>query len=537
VTAGIWAGLAMLTRATGGAAAELAMCLTAVAMGAAAFGSGGGANPSRWLDILRGIARRIAAMAGVASYDAKDEAAIARVKAGGREPRWWYAILPAVMAALGIAVYLSFNYMKFRTFEGVPLRYYVRYLENTDPKKDPGRMVYTRNIKTTAKAYFTPNRILMRPHFPYLFMARVEIPPKRSKVLAVEPFSSITGSSPAISAFALVGLIGVVVAMRPAARRWRIPVAAAVAGGGVVLTTVAISQRYAHDLWPGLVLCMALGVNPVLRVLPRVAFVRRGLAVVLFVACAYSIWAYAAFSMEYQREHIWGVPENKKLEYTAFRRAVDGMLGGAESAEPMPVVKTDNGVRPEHVLPGQLWRDTVRGTTLWFNGRDWLNPVMRDPGIDALSGGGDVVHFKVAFRGGAKPGDRDPLVTSGRINSADFLFFEHGSDPNRGAAMANSRGRGGGGGRGRADDRCDQPTLRARPLAGARAVHGAWRESRIARAAARPVRPAGVGGRVRRRVRLLDVGLRRLLHRIPARAHLGRAREQEARVHGLPPGR
>jgi hypothetical protein len=410
----VWAALALLTRATTGAGAELGLLLAAAVLTARALGARGHGEHGP-LAVARGVARRVAQLAGLGSDRAEHPAG----------PRWGSAALPAVLAALGIASYMGFNYLKFHTFDGLPLQYYVRYIEHPETAKLlQYRQVHPRNIRATTVAYLAPARVVFKPQFPWVYM-RVNDPlPRKTLVLAVEPYSSITAGSPVLLFAAAVGLVVLLVARRPGLRCWRVPAAAALAGGGVVLATVAISQRYQHDLYPALVIFAAIGLNAILVRRPGAGAARAAMVGVFVVGCVWSMWANAAFTIWYQRDFIWGVPRQKQAEFAALRRGVDAIIGLKTAPTPVGVIETADGATPPDALPGELWYDRTRGTTLWYNGRRWLNPAARDV-VTGGSESGEVAHCKVAFGEHAPPGRREPLITSGRVGAADFVYAEH----------------------------------------------------------------------------------------------------------------
>jgi hypothetical protein len=417
LAAGGWAALALQTRATTGAGAELGLLLAAAVLAARALGARGHGQHGP-MAVLRGVARSVSQLAG-------SEAGSGTGSAHAPRPYWGRAILPAALAALGIASYMGFNYLKFHTLDGLPLQYYVRYIEHPETAKLLNyRQVHPQNIRATTVAYLKPKRIVFKPQFPWVYMRVNDRLPSKTLVLAVEPYSSITASSPAFLISGAVGLVMLVFARRPALRLWRVPAAAALAGGGIVLATVAISQRYHHDLYPALVIFAAVGLNAILVGVPRVRAARAALVALFVAGCAWSMWANAAFAIWYQRDFIWGVPREKQAEFAALRRGVDAIVGLKTAPAPVGVIETADGATPQDALPGELWYDRTRGTTLWYNGRRWLNPAERD----VTTGGtesGQVVHCKVAFGEHAPAGRREPLVVSGRVGAADFVYAEH----------------------------------------------------------------------------------------------------------------
>ena len=77
----------------------------------------------------------------------------------------------------------------------------------------------------------------------------------------VESFSSVPVSMPALLLLAVAGCTPLVSGSSQVIRRARLPVLALLCGGGIVLATVGITERYLHDFYPSLILCAAVGMS------------------------------------------------------------------------------------------------------------------------------------------------------------------------------------------------------------------------------------------------------------------------------------
>lgn len=232
----------------------------------------------------------------------------------------------AIAVAAGLAV-LSFNglsYLKFRSFDGAPLRYHVQYsperLANIE-----GRNFHLGNLRYNAGSYLWRPDFELRRTFPYYFVSGetpLHFPSARIDV--AEPITGLPYSMPALFLLAVAG--GAFAARRwPAAREPLAVIACAVVPMGAALfAAAAVSQRYTGDFCPFLLVMSAFGLTA-LELLPARA--ARGARWAAGTLTLLSVVITIAITLHYQGEGVWGVPEDVKARYQALRSAVDAWFG------------------------------------------------------------------------------------------------------------------------------------------------------------------------------------------------------------------
>lgn len=131
----------------------------------------------------------------------------------------------------------------------------------------------------------------------------------------IEPFSSVAISMPALALLAIVGVLALAGRPDERLRSARLPAAALSLGGGIILMTVGITERYLHDFYPALMVCGAVGVA-------RIETWKRPPVVnpALTVLTAISIWFNCAFSLVHQRTIPWGVPAPKRAQFAQWQQ-------------------------------------------------------------------------------------------------------------------------------------------------------------------------------------------------------------------------
>ncbi len=251
------------------------------------------------------------------------------VPAGAAEPSLFVRLRrPALVGVLSTVGILSFNavsYLKFRSFEGAPLRYHVQY-DEARIKRIEGRNFHLSNFRYNFDAYAWRPDLLLRPTFPYLYShRRGELAVyEAAKMDLEEPTLALPYTTPALLLLALAGGAGAWLAW-PAARVPLGAIAAAATPMSLALfTAVAISQRYTADFCPALILAGAFGLQAI--DLLRPSWRRAALTTLALLTVAGALVT-LALTLQYQGELVWGVPDDMKARYQSLRKAVDGFLG------------------------------------------------------------------------------------------------------------------------------------------------------------------------------------------------------------------
>ncbi len=235
---------------------------------------------------------------------------------------------PLVPALVAVAFVLSFNalsYLKFRTFDGAPLKYHVQYDALRVAAID-GRNFHPENFRHNFDAYFWRPALAWRPGFPFLVHgpAPAETTYPRARIDLAEPTLALPYAMPALCLLAVVGGLFALVHW-PAARGPLALVALAALPMALALcTAVAISHRYTADFCPPLLLAGAYGLQS-LGLLPPAR--RRTALGLLAVAAAVSAGITLALALRFQGELVWGVSDAVRANYQMLRQAVDSALG------------------------------------------------------------------------------------------------------------------------------------------------------------------------------------------------------------------
>jgi hypothetical protein len=240
-------------------------------------------------------------------------------------PRW-HAGVAAGAVALTLAVFVSVNYAKFRTFfEAAPLSLYSQMHANPQRlHRVAGKQVSMANVRSGARAYFSPAAIEFRPTFPWVFATRSARVYPEARYDLIEPYAGLPASAPAACGLALAGVIGAGWLLRRRSTLWPfVLIVGSIAGGAAPLAADAITFRYLHDMFPFLVVAGAFGLNALL-LLPRLV---RGTAFALLVpAAAFGVWANLSIAIVYQRVVVNGTPADSRREFKAWRQYIDRLI-------------------------------------------------------------------------------------------------------------------------------------------------------------------------------------------------------------------
>ncbi len=234
-----------------------------------------------------------------------------------------HALLGAA-AVLAVLSYNGMSYLKFKTFEGCPLRLSVQYDAKRLAAID-GKPFHVANLPFTFSTYFLRPNLRAEPRFPFLFVDRAK--PDGAFAGARMDYLSATLALP----YSMAGLF--FLALGSAAWMWRASPkgrfgvlliwSAAVPMTLAMLAAVAVAQRYTADFCPALIAAAGFGSA-------ALAGSRQVLRVLLgtFLVCltVWSIVFTAAFTLEYQGTVVWGVPEDTRARYRRMQQRIDHAL-------------------------------------------------------------------------------------------------------------------------------------------------------------------------------------------------------------------
>jgi len=136
----------------------------------------------------------------------------------------------------------------------------------------------------------------------------------------IEEFSTVPISMPALTLLTLIGGTALALGSNQILRHARLPAVTLVMGGGIMLATVCITERYLHDFYPALIIFAAAGVA-------RIESSRRAVPLtgLLALLSLISVALNCLFSLINQRENL-GAPPAKVAEYEHLQESINRVL-------------------------------------------------------------------------------------------------------------------------------------------------------------------------------------------------------------------
>ena len=223
--------------------------------------------------------------------------------------------------ALGLACVLAvftFNglgYLKFGTFEGAPLRFSRPY-EAARLAHIDGQSFHAANVPYGAYTYFVRPNLRFEPLFPFVYLGSPT--PGREFPAAKLDLPDHTLAIP----FAMPGLFFLTVLAAAAFARAALRAPLLLTGAAVLpmslalFAAVATAQRYTADWLPFLTCAAAIGLA---SLAPLTAWLRRALSALVVVFTTVAVLLTFALTLHYQRETVWGVPEEIRQSYQQLR--------------------------------------------------------------------------------------------------------------------------------------------------------------------------------------------------------------------------
>ena len=161
-----------------------------------------------------------------------------------------------VVCLLCVGAALSFivvGYLKFKSFDGAPLRYHVQY-DAARLGRINGQNFHLSNLPFNIEAYLVRPMWRFRPDFPYVFaQGHQPVNYPSARIDLAEPMLGLPFSMPGLFWPALGGLVGAFFRYRTERRALLTLGLAAVPMSLAMFTAVATSQRYTADFCPFLV--------------------------------------------------------------------------------------------------------------------------------------------------------------------------------------------------------------------------------------------------------------------------------------------
>lgn len=234
-------------------------------------------------------------------------------------------VLVAALCGAGVFTFNVTSYLKFRTFEGCPLRYNVQYNAERLARID-GRQFHLVNVPIGLDYYLVRPNFRLEPGFPYFLIGSLT-PPRPWPDTKLDYQDNTLGLPYAMPGLVWLAAIGGVVTFvrfpslrLPLAACWGAGLPMALA----MFAAIAITHRYTADFCPFLLVASAWGVvglDALSR--PWRALVRSVSIFTTFVA----ILITAAITLHHQGQEVWGVPDEVRAKYADLRRGIDTVVG------------------------------------------------------------------------------------------------------------------------------------------------------------------------------------------------------------------
>lgn len=234
---------------------------------------------------------------------------------------------PVAVGLLAVACVLSFNglsYLKFRSFEGAPLKYHVQYQDGRLNGFD-GKNFHLINFRFNFDTYMWRPDFAVRKNFPFFYVEtpeRLIYPGVRLDLF--EPTLAMPYTMPALCWLSLVAVTFAAVVWHEIRSSLLVIAGAAAAMGLALFTAVAVSHRYTGDFCPALILFGAIGLQSLDLLSPGW---RKITLMITTLLAATGIAITAAITLHYQGAVVWGIPDDVKARYESLRTTVDRVLG------------------------------------------------------------------------------------------------------------------------------------------------------------------------------------------------------------------
>lgn len=412
--AGVFAGLAFLTRASVGVGPVVALALLLLAR------------------LLVAAHRRVDRRALVAP--------LRWLGVGAEDANRGYLAPLAFAVAVPSLLYMYVNYARFGHPWSLPITRHFTVLEGIDPMRlealaaNGNSQFGLKFLPTNVVAMLRPDGLGSDGLFPWL-----TFPPPADVIGGVvfdtiDWSASIPASMPLLFLLAVVGAVAVFRRARPSPRTsdtsdvsrtsgisaaaLRIPVLGAFAGGFVTLTIYFIAHRYISDFLPLLLLLGIAGLHALVRTLTgpgrRRLPVRAGVAG-LVALVVLSLWANFALALRYQRAFNEFLTPSERAAFVGFQHEVDQRVPGGSRFD---LGRGDVLPPPEPGLADTLFVVGDCDGLYWTDGETWF-------AVERTAGGGSYP-LRVSFPD-RPPGTRETLLTVGAGDDVDRLLVEYGS--------------------------------------------------------------------------------------------------------------
>jgi hypothetical protein len=234
-------------------------------------------------------------------------------------------ILLGALCGVGVFTFNLTSYLKFRTFEGCPLRYNVQYDAARLARID-GKQFHLVNVPIAIDYYLVRPNFRLEAGFPY-FLIGSSTPGRPWLETKIDYHDNTLGFPYAMPGLVWLAVIGGAVAFARFPRH-RLPLAACWGAGLpmslAMFAAIAITHRYTADFCPFLIVSAAWGIAG----LDALSRPWRGHArYTTLGATVAAVLITAAITLHHQGKEVWGVPDEVRAKYADLRRGIDTVVG------------------------------------------------------------------------------------------------------------------------------------------------------------------------------------------------------------------
>lgn len=244
-----------------------------------------------------------------------------------RERRGSHLALGAA-CALGVLSFNGLSYLKFRSFEGIPFKYYIQF-DAARLANIRGSNFHLTNLPFNTYTYVVRPNIQFQSRFPWFYQGHSK--PKPLFPEARSDYSDRTLAMPyAMPVLFVLATAGCLLAwlVAPAARvAITVTWLAMLPMGLALLAAINTAHRYTSDFVPFLFCAAAFGGLVLESTTSRWRSVYRS---VLVLATLWAALLSFAFALHYQGYLVWGVSDEARARYSQLRQRVDSLFIGGK---------------------------------------------------------------------------------------------------------------------------------------------------------------------------------------------------------------
>ena len=228
-----------------------------------------------------------------------------------------------VLCVIGVVTFNGLSYLKFKTFEGAPLRYSRPY-DHERLAKIEGRSFHAGNLPSGFYTYLVRPNLRVEPSFPWIYHGAATPPHffTDAKIDLAEHTNSLPFAMPSLFALTLVGCAAGCrrTDLRQSSRLLFLSV---LPMSLALFSAVATSHRYTGDFVPFLICAGAFGWATIASAPPLWRYL---LHPIVGLLTAIAIFQTFAVSLHFQRHLVWGVAEPIRENYQRLRHNIDGLF-------------------------------------------------------------------------------------------------------------------------------------------------------------------------------------------------------------------